>query len=141
MVCLRQSTGAPGSPKRTPDFLSSFLAAHFMRLSLMKAAHAVFGGAPCRKSGYLGRKRWAKPNDRFLRIPPPSSIFTTAPHSCSIRFSRPIRSCTLRFFLYAHPYGLANLVAHHSGRCLRVGAGRNSPTPPCNARSRTLLIR
>jgi hypothetical protein len=30
--------GAPRSPKRTPDFLSSFLAlAHFMRLSLMKA--------------------------------------------------------------------------------------------------------
>jgi hypothetical protein len=41
----------------TPDFLSSFLAlAHFMRLSSMKAAHADAGGAPCRKSGYVGRK-------------------------------------------------------------------------------------
>ena len=41
-----------------PDFLSSFLAlTNFMRLSLMKAAHASVGGAPCRKSGTLGRKR------------------------------------------------------------------------------------
>jgi hypothetical protein len=31
--------------------------ASFMRLSLMKAAHAGVGGAPCRKSGYVGRKR------------------------------------------------------------------------------------
>ena len=46
------------SPQRTPDFLSSFLAlANFMRLSLMKAVHAGVGGAPCRKSGYMGRKR------------------------------------------------------------------------------------
>jgi hypothetical protein len=36
-----------------------------MRLSLMKAAHVGVGGAPCRKSGYVGRKRWAKPNNRF----------------------------------------------------------------------------
>ena len=28
-----------------------------MRLSLMKAVHAGVGGAPCRKSGYMGRKR------------------------------------------------------------------------------------
>jgi hypothetical protein len=50
-------TGAPRSPQRTPDFLPSFLAlAHFMRLSFMKAAHAGAGGAPCRKSGYVGRK-------------------------------------------------------------------------------------
>jgi hypothetical protein len=53
----RNRTGAPGSPERTPDFLWSLLAlAHFMRLSLKKAAHAGVGGAPCRKSGYLGRK-------------------------------------------------------------------------------------
>jgi hypothetical protein len=53
----RESTGAPRSPTRTPDFLSSLLVlAHFMRLSLMKAAHAGVGGAPCRKSGYVGRK-------------------------------------------------------------------------------------
>jgi hypothetical protein len=37
--------------------------ANFMRLSLMKAAHAAIGGAPCRKSGYVGRKRRAQPND------------------------------------------------------------------------------
>ncbi len=55
----RSGTGAPGSPGRTPDFLSSLPAsALFMRLSLMKAAHAYVGEAPCRKSGYLGRKRW-----------------------------------------------------------------------------------
>jgi hypothetical protein len=55
-------TGAPGSPERTPDFLLSLLAlANFMRLSLMKAAHAGVGGAPCRKSGYLGRKDGAQP--------------------------------------------------------------------------------
>jgi hypothetical protein len=48
-------TGALGSPQRTPDFLSNFLAlANLMRLSLMKAAHAGVGGAPSRKSGYLG---------------------------------------------------------------------------------------
>ena len=35
-------TGVPRSPERTPDFLSSLLAlGKFMRLSLMKAAHAV----------------------------------------------------------------------------------------------------
>jgi hypothetical protein len=34
--------------------------ANFMRLSLMKAAHAGVGGAPCRKSGYVGRK-WILP--------------------------------------------------------------------------------
>jgi hypothetical protein len=39
------------------DFLLSLLAlAHFMRLSLMKAARAGVGGAPSRKSGYVGRK-------------------------------------------------------------------------------------
>jgi hypothetical protein len=65
----RESTGAPGSPQRTPDFLSSLLAlANFMRLSLMKAAHAGVGGAPCRKFGYVGRKRWAKPHNRFCSI-------------------------------------------------------------------------
>jgi hypothetical protein len=49
--------GAPRSPQRTPDFLWSLLAlAHFMRLSLNKAAHAGVGGAPCRKPGYVGRK-------------------------------------------------------------------------------------
>jgi hypothetical protein len=65
----RESTGAPRSPKRPPDFLSSLPAlAHFMRLSLMKAAHAGVGGAPCRKSGYVGRKRWAQPNDRIRCI-------------------------------------------------------------------------
>jgi hypothetical protein len=53
----RNWTGAPRSPQRTPDFLSSMVAlAHFMRLSLKKAAHAGVGGAPCRKSGYVGRK-------------------------------------------------------------------------------------
>jgi hypothetical protein len=73
LASRRESTGAPGSPKRTSDFLSSLLAlANFMRLSLMKAAHAAVGGAPCRKSGYQGRKRWAKPNDRFpLNRPQP----------------------------------------------------------------------
>jgi hypothetical protein len=40
--------------------------ANFLRLSLRKAAHAGVGGAPCRKSGYVGRKRWAQPNDRFV---------------------------------------------------------------------------
>jgi hypothetical protein len=41
-----------------PDFLSSSLAlTNFMRLSLMKAAHASGGGAPYRKSGTMGRKR------------------------------------------------------------------------------------
>jgi hypothetical protein len=39
--------------------------AHLMRLSLMKAAHADVGSAPCRKSGYMGRKRQAQPNNRF----------------------------------------------------------------------------
>ena len=44
-------------PSVHPDFLSSSLAlTNFMRLSLMKAAHAPVGGAPCRKSGPMGRK-------------------------------------------------------------------------------------
>ncbi len=33
---------------------------------LMKAAHAGVGGARCRKSGYVGRKRWVQPNDCFF---------------------------------------------------------------------------
>jgi hypothetical protein len=48
--------------------------ANFMRLSLKKAARADVGGAPCRKSGYVGRKRWAQPFDRFLLIEHQSSI-------------------------------------------------------------------
>jgi hypothetical protein len=41
-----------------PDFLSNPLAlTNFMRLSLVKAALASVGGAPCRKSGNMGRKR------------------------------------------------------------------------------------
>jgi hypothetical protein len=39
--------------------------ANFMRLSLMKAAHAAVGGAPCRNSGYMGRKRRAQPLPRY----------------------------------------------------------------------------
>jgi hypothetical protein len=40
-------TGAPRSPKRTPDFLSTLMAlTNFMRLSLMKAAHAAVGWRP-----------------------------------------------------------------------------------------------
>ena len=50
-----------------PDFLYTLLAsANPMRLSLMKAAHAVVGGAPCRKSGCVGRKRWAQPQRSLL---------------------------------------------------------------------------
>jgi hypothetical protein len=61
--------------------------ANFMRLSLMKAAHADIGGAPCRKSGYLGRKRRAKPNERFHCIGGQICEHTEfqpvgAPHSC-----------------------------------------------------------
>jgi hypothetical protein len=37
---------------RSPDFLRTIAAlANFMRLSLLKAAHAVLGGATYRKSG------------------------------------------------------------------------------------------
>jgi hypothetical protein len=53
-----------------PDFLSSSLTlANFMRLSLMKAAHAPVGGAPSRKSGTMGRKRrGAAPSQRFCYV-------------------------------------------------------------------------
>jgi hypothetical protein len=51
----RKSGGGPiakRQPSPDPDFLWTLLAlAHFMRLSLTKAAHADFGSAPCRKSG------------------------------------------------------------------------------------------
>jgi hypothetical protein len=57
---------APRSPQRTPDFLSSLLAlSNFMRLSLMKAAHADVGGDPCRKSGYVGRNEGRSPTIAF----------------------------------------------------------------------------
>jgi hypothetical protein len=80
-------TGAPGSPKRTPDFLSSFLAlAHFMRFSLMKAAYAGVGGAPCRKSGYVGRKRWAQPNERLLKTRNWHFLSDLSPPSTSIHY-------------------------------------------------------
>jgi len=58
--------------------LSLLASASFMRLSLMKAAHADVGGAPCRKSGYVGRKRWAQPDDRFYRIDNESKPETAA---------------------------------------------------------------
>jgi hypothetical protein len=52
-----------------PDFLWTLLAlANFMRLSLMKAAYADVGGAPCRKSGYMGRKDGRSPFQRFCYI-------------------------------------------------------------------------
>jgi hypothetical protein len=34
-----------------------------MRLSLMKAAHASVGGAPCRKSGYVAEKDGRSPSN------------------------------------------------------------------------------
>jgi hypothetical protein len=50
---------------RNPDFLCNLLAfAHFMRLSLTKAAHAEVGGAPCRKSGAAGLGQGWKPAER-----------------------------------------------------------------------------
>jgi hypothetical protein len=79
-------TGAPCSPKRTPDFLSSFPAsANFMRLSLMKAAHAGVGGAPRRKSAYMGRKRRG-----------------AAPSSANL-FSRQLKSEKVLFFISNSP--------------------------------------
>jgi hypothetical protein len=42
----------------------------------MKAAHADVGGAPCRKSGYLGRKRCAKRDDCFHSIDDPVPSWT-----------------------------------------------------------------
>ena len=48
-----------------PDVLSNSLAlTNFMRHSLMKAAHASVGGAPCGKSGTMGRKRRGCPRER-----------------------------------------------------------------------------
>jgi hypothetical protein len=47
-----------------PDFLSSLLAlANLMRLSLMKAAQAALGAAPCRKSG-----PWAESDGEALQL-------------------------------------------------------------------------
>jgi hypothetical protein len=48
----RRASPPNSKPSPDPDFLWTLLAlAHFMRLSLTKAAHADVGGAPCRKSG------------------------------------------------------------------------------------------
>jgi hypothetical protein len=48
-----------GKPVRPPVFLRSFVAlAKFMRLSLVKAAHAVVSSAAYRKSGFRDRP-WA----------------------------------------------------------------------------------
>ena len=65
--------------------------APYMRLSLMKAAHADVGGAPCRKSGYPGRKCWAKPNDRFHCIDDVSSGLNPKPLRNSLEFPRVYR--------------------------------------------------
>jgi hypothetical protein len=66
-------TGAPCSHQRTPDFLSSVLAVtKLMRLSLMKAAHAAVGGAPCRKSGPWAENDGAEPLSNAF-IPSPKS--------------------------------------------------------------------
>jgi hypothetical protein len=59
---------SPGSPKRTPDFLWSLLAlASFMRLSLMKAAHADVGHAPWQEIRTPGLKTMGGAH-RFPRI-------------------------------------------------------------------------
>ena len=39
----------------------------------------MVGGAPCRKSGYVGRKRSAKPNDSFHRNPHANQTRITTP--------------------------------------------------------------
>jgi HlyD family secretion protein len=70
-LCLKTKsepwTGAPRSPRRTPDFLSRFMAlANFMRLSLTKAAHADASGSPVAGNpDTWAEKDGAKPNDRF----------------------------------------------------------------------------
>jgi hypothetical protein len=119
-------TGAHVRPSVHPDFLSSSLAlTNFMRLSLMKAAHASVGGAPCRKSGNAGRKRWAKPFDRFCAKSPYG-------HPCLIIRAR---FCTLEVAAYPANHagyyraGVAELAdAHGSGPCTRKGVGVRVPS-------------
>jgi hypothetical protein len=121
-------------PSVHPDFLSSSLAlTNFMRLSLMKAAHASVGGAPCRKSGNAGRKRWAKPFDRFCAKSPYG-------HPCLIIRAR---FCTLEVAAYPANHagyyraGVAELAdAHGSGPCTRKGVGVRVPSSaPMNSKS------
>jgi long-chain acyl-CoA synthetase len=61
-----------------------------MRLSLMKAAHAAVGGASCRKSGYVGRKRRAKPDHSspsiVHQISAPIQLTTFIPHPHTASF-------------------------------------------------------
>ena len=58
-------------PSVHPDFLSSSLALmYFMRLSLVKAAHASVGGASCRKSGTMGRKKTGAALRSLLQFDP-----------------------------------------------------------------------
>ena len=85
---IRNWTGAPRSPQRTPDFLWSLMVlAHFMRLSLKKAAHAGVGGAPCRRSEYLSRIRRAKPTKAFNRSARKS--VRNISFSAQVRFGEP----------------------------------------------------
>jgi hypothetical protein len=65
---LQVWTGAPRSPQRTPDFLSSLVAlTNLMRLSLMKAAHAAVGWRPVAGNpGTWDEKDGAKPQPLWL---------------------------------------------------------------------------
>jgi hypothetical protein len=63
-----------------------------MRLSLMKAAHADVGGAPRRKSGYVGRKRGAKPNHCLHQTP--NKIPTKPPFSTTKPAFQQSRPCS-----------------------------------------------
>jgi hypothetical protein len=66
-----QSPEEIGRVPHVPEFPVESNGFHnFMRLSLKKGAHVDLPEATCRKFGvfappYMGRKRWAQPNDRF----------------------------------------------------------------------------
>jgi hypothetical protein len=82
--------------------------ANFMRLSLKKAAHAGVGCAPCRKSGYVGRKRRAKPFESFVPNQP------TTFEADMIRVSKTMSIATgfspwSTFFSFPKRYGLPGL--------------------------------
>jgi hypothetical protein len=99
--------------------------ANFMRLSLMKAAHAGVGGAPRRKSGYLGRKRWAKPNDRSLQAP----LIINCAKAPLVRFERtccPFRTHPDSSHGHAHTYGVPELKV----QLLMFWMAVNPPVPP-----------
>jgi hypothetical protein len=113
-------------PSVPPDFLLCLLAlAYFMRLSLMKAAHAALGGAPCRKSGPIAVCPQTR-NDRRGCAPSSSAHVRSGEHGA------PVQGSGLCCWLHECTLGrtLIRLLAGAGAELLRLPDEQRHPASP-----------